>query len=670
MRYIYIHILRTPTCDLRGSDGHYWEMRQHVVPMETSWHEKSYVENYSNPPCLGSCANAHAPACSCANGLDPIVPPLILNESLHIENYCNSLCLGSCADALDPICICANVLVPDVPLQISQDDCYFATALTPVVSIQISVVKKLHIENYSNSSCLGNCVNAHDPMVLIQTLADEQLQVQNYSSSPYLCGCANNDEDKYRDCRHRCFHRKFTQREHRKSNAKLEDAVFAEALKHHNDMQHNVFYDVEAADYALVDGRSHYRNKPFSIQAGIGLQGKRLQRYRRARCEWLVSLVVCFCLYDRSPIEEINDATCARWMGELPTTAGAQRQQEIDSEGSSTSQARRHNVGVTEEMKWLKWRKTRDEIFGQGQEPWCESWAFSLIFGDGASTKQHYLWSALVQGRHRQWGQGVLLIPSNGTRDLRERRRRVLAARKLGHPGHGALELHSADRGGGSGAFDAADKHAADNAAHVPVGTGNAGDVEMASDSAAGSIHTFRYSELCERREALPGQDLARLKANRYVIESRVQDGPIPDYVRAIAGPATSVDTEGLHCACAVHAVFGKPSGNGKLTAPGARTLAWRLLSSAPAKAGLCAQVARNLDGMIRTFWEEFVLRHFRREDTAESKLSSWDALSSAASHVEEDSQQKYNYAVSTSTGKRSSSKTRGSATSWTCLHT
>ena len=45
------------------------------------------------------------------------------------------------------------------------------------------------------------------------------------------------------------------------------------------------------------------------------------------------------------------------------------------------------------QAKWLCWKKTRDDVFGFDVEPWSESWALRLIFEEGASEKQNYLWT-------------------------------------------------------------------------------------------------------------------------------------------------------------------------------------------------------------------------------------------------------------------------------------
>jgi hypothetical protein len=69
------------------------------------------------------------------------------------------------------------------------------------------------------------------------------------------------------------------------------------------------------------------------------------------------------------------------------------------------------------EPTWLKWEKTRSEIFGVDVVSWEEGWAFDFIFGSSSCSRQSYLLDYLAQGRHMQWDMGVLPIPGNGRKD-------------------------------------------------------------------------------------------------------------------------------------------------------------------------------------------------------------------------------------------------------------
>ena len=98
-------------------------------------------------------------------------------------------------------------------------------------------------------------------------------------------------------------------------------------------------------------------------------------------------------------------------------------------------------------------------------------------------------------------------------------------------------------------------------------------------------VHEFQHTDIMPRDQAQPGQKFVRALPSKCVIHFEEGDVDVPDWVRALAGPGLALDTEGQHCACAVHAVFGAPSPRGKLGAPYARLLAFFLLSQAPRKA-------------------------------------------------------------------------------------
>ena len=76
---------------------------------------------------------------------------------------------------------------------------------------------------------------------------------------------------------------------------------------------------------------------------------------------------------------------------------------------------------------WVRWPKTRDEVFGHGSEPWHDSWCTELIFGAAAESKQSYLWNCLAKGLHEQCGMKTQSIPSDWKRRQRVKRRLQLA---------------------------------------------------------------------------------------------------------------------------------------------------------------------------------------------------------------------------------------------------
>ena len=137
-------------------------------------------------------------------------------------------------------------------------------------------------------------------------------------------------------------------------------------------------------------------------------------------------------------------------------------------------------------------------------------------------------------------------------------------------------------------------------------------------DSLRVSTHDFQYIDLVLPHAANPGQLFARPKPSKCIIQL---EDDVLDRVRSMDGSTQAVDTEGQHCACAVHAVFGAPSTRGKLLAPNARQLALSLLAEAPRKATHSLTVRRRRQLFVETFWEEFMLRHFRGDPTVESRL-------------------------------------------------
>jgi hypothetical protein len=92
------------------------------------------------------------------------------------------------------------------------------------------------------------------------------------------------------------------------------------------------------------------------------------------------------------------------------------------------------------EPTWLKWEKTRSEVFGVDVVSWEEGWAFDFIFGSSSCSRQSYLLDYLAQGRHMQWDMGVLPIPGEWKKRQRAKQRRRRAGTKhacnFGSPYH------------------------------------------------------------------------------------------------------------------------------------------------------------------------------------------------------------------------------------------
>ena len=163
------------------------------------------------------------------------------------------------------------------------------------------------------------------------------------------------------------------------------------------------------------------------------------------------------------------------------------------------------------------------------------------------------------------------------------------------------------------------------------------------ADVSAYAVHDFHHTEIMLRDQARPGQHFVRPLPSKCLIHFEEDDVDLPDGFLALAGSGQALDTEALHCACAVHAVFGVPSASGKLAAPGARQLAVALLSQAPLKARSSQDIRSKQRLLLDTFWEEFMLRHYRGESTAESDLFA-EALRITAPLVAAECRQKYIY--------------------------
>ena len=268
--------------------------------------------------------------------------------------------------------------------------------------------------------------------------------------------------------------------------------------------------------------------------------------------------------------------------------------------------------------------KNASRSFRIGGEAWHESWALAYIFDDKADQRQSYLWEVLCRDRHWHVGTGIRSIPGDWKRRARAKRRTQQKHRKDKR----CNLAHSTQRGGGSEEQIATE--ALQDAVHVQVDGG----------AIAAHVYEIGHKDIKQQSEARPGEPFIRPKAGKYFIRCGGDDA-VPQNIKAMVGEAVALDTEGQNCACAVHAVFGAPGKNGKLSVLGARGLARQLLSQATGKAGSSASIHRRLHLLVHTFWEEYMLRHFRGEPTVESHLF-WEALRNTAPMVAEESRQKY----------------------------
>ena len=113
-------------------------------------------------------------------------------------------------------------------------------------------------------------------------------------------------------------------------------------------------------------------------------------------------------------------ASCQTGHGHCPDTSPAsygRAQKTIDGLGQSSTpygllSTPHAGTYISESAAWLRWRKTRAEVFGDDVEPWTEGWAFHLIFNQSCLKAQNYLWQHLQNGLHYQHGKGYQRIPS------------------------------------------------------------------------------------------------------------------------------------------------------------------------------------------------------------------------------------------------------------------
>ena len=115
------------------------------------------------------------------------------------------------------------------------------------------------------------------------------------------------------------------------------------------------------------------------------------------------------------------------------------------------------------------------------------------------------------------------------------------------HDVHHSADRHGADRGGGASEADVV---------HVP----DVHDVHDVRD-----VHVFHHMDFARQHDVRSGPQFVRLLTSPCVIKCDHEDLQIPESVRAMTGTAQALDTEAAQNACAVHAVFGAPSHNGKL---------------------------------------------------------------------------------------------------------
>ena len=166
------------------------------------------------------------------------------------------------------------------------------------------------------------------------------------------------------------------------------------------------------------------------------------------------------------------------------------------------------------QAKWLRWEKTRSEVFGVGSEDWHEGWAHRLVFGSDQERK--HVFDVLLQGKHWHLGLGVLSIPAEWKKKRRAKRRekkKLIRDQKSFSPGSNII------RGGGAK----------------------------------------------ERFRRIPNA--------RGHLQLEINEVNLPSAIYNMRGKLFSrCETSGSGCACAIHSVFGD-NRNGILVATSPRTI-------------------------------------------------------------------------------------------------
>ena len=201
-------------------------------------------------------------------------------------------------------------------------------------------------------------------------------------------------EAQFFDARHRCHQRKFDQRERRRMRSQLEAVSFAQSLQEHVTIQRDMFYDAREDDIA-PGGRRRWMTQESKARQSPLLQGRRQQDNRCARTAWLVLMVSCFCLFaelgngdqHESSGTGVDAAEDGGDPGDKMQAAHKKTDRPIAEVGTS-DESRLHNADAAA-AKWLKWQKTRDEVFGRSGNEHCTAcslFVFSVRSSDQLKT--------------------------------------------------------------------------------------------------------------------------------------------------------------------------------------------------------------------------------------------------------------------------------------------
>ena len=256
----------------------------------------------------------------------------------------------------------------------------------------------------------------------------------------------------FHDIHQPCFQRKFAQRERKRTRKERENTLFATSLREHAEVQQDIFYD--ATEDIIAEAARGRKALPFA--------GK-VSKKQNWRCRWWLFWST-FCFHwgntaethedeygqERSetaePQKGLEPDACPVAPKKIPSPRAGTEEETEESEHEYITGDTSHVAQVNSEAKWLKWSKTRDEVFGAGVKSWDECWAFNLIFASDACQKQVYLWEVLAENKHIQFGMGLQAIPGDWKRRMRQKQRGRAISKKLA--------MRKCQRGQGQGSHE------------------------------------------------------------------------------------------------------------------------------------------------------------------------------------------------------------------------
>ena len=487
---------------------------------------------------------------------------------------------------------------------------------------------------------------------LTLVLSDVQVSrspIEVYSDSKYADAIAKPNS-------YRCYSKKFNQRRQKRLQCELEAGLFKDALKDHVEQMRQTIHNVHRVGdgemcskcksriYGMVFRNElqdflHWgcctasttasieekKTKSSVVKKVVYCQKKLPARDNGMPQLWLFWSVVFFCCFNA--IHEHELSKNERQIDRV----------DLQCKGKDTKE----NVGAhaqvdnacnlpTFEAKWLKWPKSRNEVFGYGTEAWHESWCTQLIFGASGESTQHYLWNYLAKDLHKQSGADTQPIPGDWKRRCRVKRRAHLASRKI----HRAQTKSTMNSSSSVLVFSestisehdfmcADNEHMVSTCDVLQVLRGGGWDEGASSSSKdvpmVSEIAQYEFSLDDFRNNALI------VKPQKLAIQWS-DDDAVPYEIRNILSvlhQAVETNSDG---ACALHAVFGQPSGARELFYSGARDLALQCLRALPQAAALDDAQADALLNIRASFWDESAKPLLENTPSVEGNLF-WKAL-------------------------------------------